>query len=178
MSSAYLCYLRRQIDQSKEFERFAQAGLESGAYARLHGLQGSARALMVARAVERLERPALVVTPDAESAEGWFDDFLHFGVVGAQYFPMPETLPYEAEEPVVGLVARQYATLYYLLRGENADRTRGGKTASDGGVDKGKKPLPKKKERKVSPRRERLKAIWRTCFRERRRSVAPVPPRS
>ncbi len=148
MSSAYQQYLRRQIDQSREFERFVKAGVEPGAYARLHGLQGSARALAVARAVERLERPALVVTPDAESAEGWYDDFLHFGAAGAQYFPMTETLPYEVEEPVIGIVARQYATLYYLLRGESADRTRGKAAGAAGDAGHATEAAPQVEENK------------------------------
>ncbi|MFW6286403.1 MAG: transcription-repair coupling factor [Candidatus Sumerlaeota bacterium] len=135
MPTQYQQAQMEQIDQSPVFARFVQARIEEGEFVRLVGLAGSAKTLVAARMQQRLGRPVLVVTADAETSEAWSDDLEHFGVAGAGLFPMAETLPYEPEEPVIGIIARQYATLYGILTGEDAHAT-----APSGGSEK--KPLP------------------------------------
>jgi transcription-repair coupling factor len=118
MPNAYQQYLLNQVDRCKSFARFVAADLQPGEFTRFHALAGGAKALVIARAQQRSGRPVLVVAADAESSEVWYDDLAHFGAAGLLHFPMAETLPYEVEEPVIEIVARQYSTLYYLARGE------------------------------------------------------------
>jgi transcription-repair coupling factor (superfamily II helicase) len=124
MPSPYQEFLLEQVDQCRAFARLVDADLGAGGFARLHGLSGSARAAVLARLQERLKRPVLVVAPDAEAAEAWYDDLLHFGVAGVEHFALTETLPYDPEEPIVGIAAHHYATLYRLLTGRSAGAVR------------------------------------------------------
>jgi len=143
MPNNYQEYVLSRVDFAPVFQRLAKAGLEPGDFARFLDLSGSARALVVARLQELSGRPVLVVTPDAESAEAWFDDFQQFGVEGLLHFPMAETLPYEPEEPIIEIVARQYTTLHYLAKGERPDPVRissKGKAGTASEVNDGLKP--------------------------------------
>jgi transcription-repair coupling factor (superfamily II helicase) len=143
MPNNYQEYVLSRVDLAPVFQRLAKAGLEPGDFARFLNLSGSARALVVARLQQLSGRPVLVVTPDAESAEAWFDDFQQFGVEGLLHFPMAETLPYEPEEPIIEIVARQYTTLYYLARGKRPDPVRISSKEKPGAaseVDDGLKP--------------------------------------
>ena len=135
MPNNYQEYVLSRVDLAPVFQRLAKAGLEPGDFARFLNLSGSARALVVARLQQLSGRPVLVVTPDAESAEAWFDDFQQFGVEGLLHFPMAETLPYEPEEPIIEIVARQYTTLYYLARGERPDPVRISSKEKPGAAD-------------------------------------------
>ena len=146
MPNNYQQHLLNQVDRSKILERFITADLQPGEYTRFCALSGGARALVVARIQQRLGRPVLVVTPDAESAEGWYDDFEHFGLGGLLHFPMAETLPYEVEEPVIEIVARQYSTLYYMARGEQANTTKA--PAEEGAT--GKSSRKERREQRIS----------------------------
>jgi transcription-repair coupling factor (superfamily II helicase) len=110
MPSSYQQFLLEQMDRSQTFARFMERGWEAGDFARWHGLLGGVRALAVARTHQR-------------SAEQWIEDFDQFGVEGLNVFSMSETLPFEAEEPTVDIVARQFGTLYYLLHSESASVT-------------------------------------------------------
>jgi transcription-repair coupling factor (superfamily II helicase) len=124
MPNNYQEYVLSRVDLAPVFQRLAKRAMEPGEFARFLNLSGSARALVVARLQQLSGRPVLVVTPDAESAEAWFDDFQQFGPEGLLHFPMAETLPYEAEEPVIEIVARQYTALYYLATGERPEPVR------------------------------------------------------
>ncbi|MFP4378891.1 MAG: transcription-repair coupling factor [Candidatus Sumerlaeia bacterium] len=123
MPDSYQQQILDQVDISHAFQKLAAQSHEAGEYARLLNLSGSARALVIARLQQRLQRPVLVVTSSAEESESWYEDFMHFGAEGLHHFPMTETLPFEAQEPIVEIAARQYSSLYYLRRGEKADNT-------------------------------------------------------
>jgi transcription-repair coupling factor (superfamily II helicase) len=90
---------------------------------RATGLRGAARALVAARlARAAAPAPALVVAPDAKSADALLDDLIAFlgepppeqgGRVRA--FPRPDTLPYDRHSPQPFVVAQRMEALYRLL---------------------------------------------------------------
>ncbi len=135
MPNQYQTAQLKQIDHSPTFTHFIENQITSGEFVRFIGLAASAKTLVAARMQQRLRRPVLVVTSDAETAEAWADDLEHFGIDAAGLFPMTETLPYEPEEPVIGIIARQYATLYSILAGRDA-------TATSAPESSDEKPLP------------------------------------
>ena len=141
MPNPYQQHLLNLADRSKTLERLIAANLQAGDCARLHGLSGSAKALAIARLQQRTGRSVLVVCPNAEAAEAWYDDMEHFGIPGALHFPMSETLPYEVEEPVIEIVSRQFSTLYYLARGERPDTTKAPKADDPGSQEPSAPPL-------------------------------------
>jgi transcription-repair coupling factor (superfamily II helicase) len=90
---------------------------------RATGLRGAARALVAARLIEAgAPAPALVLAPDAKSADALLEDLRCFlgepppeegGRVRS--FPRPDTLPYDRHSPQPFLVAQRMDALYRLL---------------------------------------------------------------
>src|SRR5690606_25201060 len=90
---------------------------------RATGLRGAARALVAARlARAAAPAPALVLAPDAKSADALLDDLVAFlgepppeqgGKV--RPFPRPDTLPYDRHSPQPFVVAQRMDALYRLL---------------------------------------------------------------
>jgi transcription-repair coupling factor (superfamily II helicase) len=90
---------------------------------RATGLRGAARALVAARLARgAAPAPALVLAPDAKSADALLEDLTAFlgepppeegGRVRA--FPRPDTLPYDRHSPQPFVVAQRMDALYRLL---------------------------------------------------------------
>ncbi|HBF33160.1 TPA: hypothetical protein DDW35_01225, partial [Candidatus Sumerlaeota bacterium] len=120
MPSPYQKHLIQQVANASAMHALELHPPQSGDFVRLHNLSGGARALVIARLQQITDCPVLIVTADAEAAEGWYDDLHQVSPPGLHFFPMTETLPYEIDEPVIDLLAKQYGAMHYLRRGEDA----------------------------------------------------------
>ncbi|MGH7766270.1 MAG: hypothetical protein ACREQP_02345, partial [Candidatus Binatia bacterium] len=94
---------------------------------RLRGLQGGARAYLLALVAERRREPIVVVAPTAREAEQLFFDLGFF--LGAEpaaaplekrlhLFPSWEILPFENLSPHPDSIAARLEGLYHLLEGQ------------------------------------------------------------
>jgi transcription-repair coupling factor (superfamily II helicase) len=87
----------------------------------LTGLQGSSKAYLLWRWIERARRPVLVVVSDMEEAETFCDDLRFFqGNLNppARIFPPWETLPYDAIAPHPEIVRERVSVLFSALNKE------------------------------------------------------------
>jgi transcription-repair coupling factor (superfamily II helicase) len=107
---------------SEKLARFLRASW-AGAK-RLQGLQGGARAFVLAQAAQALQRPILIVTAGARDAENLFDDLAFF--LGEErglppfrrrlhLFPSWEILPFEKLSPHPENIAARLEGLYKVI---------------------------------------------------------------
>ena len=107
------------IDRLEQFLRGTWQGRK-----RIQGVQGGARAFLIARAAERLKRPLLVITSGARQAENLFDDLGFFlgearGLAPFRkrlhLLPSWEILPFENLSPHPDNIAGRLEGLYELV---------------------------------------------------------------
>jgi transcription-repair coupling factor (superfamily II helicase) len=89
----------------------------------LTGLRGSSKAYLLSRWREKTGGTILVVVPDMERAEAFYDDLLFFqrdGGTPISIFPPWETLPYDEIPPHPEIIRDRVRNLFSVLSGEAA----------------------------------------------------------
>lgn len=92
--------------------------LEDSSSRMIAGLSGSAASCLIHAMSGDLNRPILVIAPDAEKANDLYDD-LHFlmGPHRAGHFPARQILPYDFRAPVGEVMGRRISTLAGMVDG-------------------------------------------------------------
>ncbi|RPJ06655.1 MAG: hypothetical protein EHM36_06705, partial [Deltaproteobacteria bacterium] len=85
----------------------------------LTGLRGSSKAYVLSRWRERRKGAILVIVPDTERAEAFYDDLRFFqrnGEAPSSLFPSWETLPYDGIPPHPEIVRERVKSLFSVMR--------------------------------------------------------------
>ncbi len=112
------------LDQSERSETLATLLSElrkDGPRPSVHGLSGSAHALVLAHVLNALGRTVLVVVPDQESGDALRDDLEALvGLDRVLHLPEFETSPYDIRSPHLALLDARLTALAELLSGRQA----------------------------------------------------------
>jgi transcription-repair coupling factor (superfamily II helicase) len=109
--------LRQKIDELPAHRELLAALERERSHARVAGLYGSARSLVLADIAGRLGAPYLVIAPDPVRARDVEEDLRIFGMDGVVPYPEDEILPYDYHDPDRSLTGLQMRALDALGEG-------------------------------------------------------------
>ena len=106
--------LRKKISELDPFLELSGRLFPQGASARVGGLTGSSRSLVLATLVPRLGRGVVAIASDPVRARDIAADLDHFGAGRVVFYPEDEILPYDYHDPDRNLTGMQMAALAAL----------------------------------------------------------------
>jgi transcription-repair coupling factor (superfamily II helicase) len=108
-----------KLDKIHGFKRLLEQISGGKVSINVGGMVGSSRALLASWLFLKTGRTVLFITPDTESSEKAYDDFIaYLGEDKVEQFPSWEVQPYEIRAPHAENVGDRLKTLHDLLRGQ------------------------------------------------------------
>jgi transcription-repair coupling factor (superfamily II helicase) len=107
-------------DHASQIPKIAAALAPETARVTLAGLKGSAPAYLVARLLETVQAPFLVIAPDTDAAEELFRELRFFSALddAVLYFPPWDTTPLDTVSPHADITGQRLNTLFRLMDGK------------------------------------------------------------